>query len=101
MSGIVKFMTGWLDSGIRRVEVVRETEASVWVVRNGLARSQKTERREAKRGEYAQYHDTWEAAHAHLVKKAESEVKAARLQLEKVNGKLGNIKGMPVGKVSK
>ena len=98
MSGIVKFRTSRSLSTINRVEVERETESSVWVNRH---EGNKAALRQAKHGEFAQYHGTWEAAHAYLVQQATDEVNAARHALERANGKLGNIKGMPVGKVSK
>lgn len=101
MSSIVKFVTSFGSTDIRRIEVARETAASVFLVRAGVGVSKKTERREAKVGTFSQYHDTWELAHKYLIQQAEIEVAAARRQLEKVSGKLGNIKGKPVGKVSK
>lgn len=97
---IVKFKTEYDADSIHRVEVVRETKVSVFLARNTNRRSDKAERREAKFGTFDQYHDTWEAAHAYLMEKATEKVVEARYQLERANGKLGNIKGMPVGKVA-
>lgn len=38
--------------------------------------------------------DTWQEAHAALLAAAEQEVAAARLHLQRLNGRLGNVKGM-------
>jgi hypothetical protein len=92
--GIVKFKTGFTREPIERVEVLRETKASVYVPTNGFQPKGEKERREAKMTEYAQYHDTWEAAHEFLMVRAQAEVAKARRSLELANSKLGNIKGM-------
>lgn len=99
MSGIVKFVTGWGGDKIDVVEVLRETKASVFLKKNGMTRHSKSERREAKYSDYAQYHDTWTDAHTYLVAQAEGKVRAIRLQLEQASGKLGNVKGMKPPKV--
>ena len=90
---LVKFKTGF-DFGvdkIRRVEVLRETGQFVYLPSHSPG---KTERRDAKRSEYTQYHNTWAEAHTYLVQRAETAVIAARRSLELANAKLGNIKGM-------
>jgi hypothetical protein len=89
MSGIVKYMTRGSEKSITQVTVVRETAASVY-----LRSSSGGERRASKLGTYDQYHGTWADAHAHLVREAESQVASARHALDRVKGKLGNIKGM-------
>jgi hypothetical protein len=93
---IVKYKTGWGDNKIERVEVLRETEASVYLARNSRvwSKDEKGERREAKNSEFAQYHDTWEAAKSYLLAKAENELTKARRMLQRAQDKLGNIKGM-------
>ena len=92
--GITKFRTSYSANNIEQVQVIRETAACVYVKSEGWQKGGKSERREAKHGEFAQYHDTWQAAHEYLVQKAEAKVASARLQLERLSGALGNIKGM-------
>ena len=94
---IIKYKTGCGADKIEQVEVLRETNVSVFLPVNArsLAGAKGVdERRDAKRSTYAQYHDTWEDAKAYLMAKAEGEVVAARRRLEQANSKLGNIKGM-------
>lgn len=81
---IIKWRTraGWLE--IIRVEVERETEQCVWI--NG--------RRNSKITDWECFHDSWDAAHQHLMSAAETEVAAARLRLNARVGHLGNIKGL-------
>lgn len=76
---------------IEVVEVVRETEHQVVLPSSHPGGK---ERREAKRGDWYSWHDSWEDAHAYIVAKAQAEVDALRNRLEQAKGKLGNIKGM-------
>lgn len=91
---IIKYRTDHFADKIEKVEVLRETEACVYLSRNPTLGNKKDERREAKMSDYAQYHDSWADAHTYLMKKAEIAVKYASQNLKKANGKLGNIKGM-------
>lgn len=91
---ITKYKTKWSKNSIERVEVLRETEAFVYVSTDGWTKSGKGERRQAKLGEFAQYHNTWADAHAYLMADAENSVTHARSRLEQAKGHLGNIKGM-------
>ena len=91
---LVKFKTDYSAKTIEPIEVLRETAQCVYLAPHRPRADGKTERREAKLGDYAQYHDTWVEARAYLLRKAESDVKEARRQLELANGHLGNIKGM-------
>lgn len=86
---VIKYRTRTYSSAIEEVEIVRETESSVFIARNSGP-----ERRNAKVTTYDRYHDTWADAHAYLMVRAEFAVKHARQQLESANGNLGNIKGM-------
>ncbi|MFK3738987.1 hypothetical protein [Massilia sp. TN1-12] len=86
---ITKYKTTENSSSIQEVDVIRETASFVYLPRFGGG-----ERREAKQSSWDYYHDSWEEAHAYLMKLAESHVKAARRELELANGRLGNIKGM-------
>lgn len=82
---MIKFRTGgWGNKLIESVEIDRETETSIFIGKT----------RNAKRSSWCSYFDTWEDAHAYLLKKAENAVASARRQLEEANGKLGNIRGL-------
>ena len=76
---------------IKVVEVVRESEKSVW-----LSPGNKV----LKRTSYTNYFDTWEEAHKALLEHAKSHVNATRAMLGRENGMLGNIKGMKKPEVS-
>lgn len=87
---ITKYVTGYTADKIKQVEVIRETEAFVYLP--GYQGGK--ERREAKVSKYDQYHDSWNEAHQYLTGKAQEEVDAIRRRLEQAKGKLGNIKGL-------
>jgi len=89
-----KFRTPYSANRIEEVMVIRETAAFVYVPNEYATGEKKPERREAKSGEFAQYHDTWAAAHAYLIDRAQEKVRAARRQLELANAVLGNVKGL-------
>lgn len=99
---IMKFKTGYSADKIEEVEVLRETEQSVFLRVNSSSlagRKGTNERRDAKRSTYVQYHDTWADAHAFLVGKAQRDVESLRSRLEQAKGRLGQIKGMKPPKV--
>ena len=50
--------------------------------------------REAKRSEWSNWHNSFDEAKAFLVENAEKEVEAARMNLERKRGKLGQLRGM-------
>lgn len=84
---MIKYRTGgtyWLRAKIEEVEIEKETESSVWV----------KGRRNIKFSRLEVYHDTWEKAHAYLLRIAEEQTAQARRRLEEANGALGNVKGM-------
>lgn len=85
---MVKYRTGSTQYGvaakIEEIEIEKETDSSVWV----------RGRRLGKNTSWDTYHDTWEAAHAHLMAEAEKHVQSARLALERAKGAQGNVKGM-------
>jgi hypothetical protein len=85
---MIKYRTAWNE--IEALEVLRETNSQV--VR--AVGSHAIERREAKRSEHYNWHDTWEDAHAFLIERAEAEVQTLRNKLEQAKGRLGQIKGM-------
>ena len=77
---------------IEVVEVLRETAESVYVSVRGFGGVK--ERREGKRTQYSEYHDTWEEAHAALLKRAEGGLVAARRVLQSAQDFKGNVVGM-------
>lgn len=85
---MLKYRTSW--DRIEAFEVERETEKMVILPAKNGQRSI----RENKVSEYCRWHDTWEAAHAFLVAKAEKDVESLRMRLEQAKGKLGQIRGM-------
>lgn len=90
MSTITKWRAREFLSEIKRVECARETDVSVFVaVGNGAI-----ERREAKESRGQKYCNSWDEAHAYLLRLAEARVQSARFALDRANGALGNIKGM-------
>lgn len=90
---IIKYRTTLMNSKIEVVNCIRETESSVFLAGSDM-RGKFKERREGKKTEWQQYHDTWSDAHSFLINRAEKEVLDARHRLEFANGRLGNIKGM-------
>lgn len=72
------------DAEIRAVEVLRETEASVWT-KNG---------REAKLTPRHHWFDTWDEAHRHLIEFAEKSVQIRKSQLAEGESALRHIKSM-------
>lgn len=82
------------DLSIKRVECTRETESSVWVMEDtaGWGRPPKMEERRRVKGN--DYHDTWEAAHAFLLERAELKLQHARSTLQRAQAHYGNAKGM-------
>lgn len=70
---------------IEKVEVAGETDHFVKLL-NG--------RKEAKRSEWFNYFDSFDAAKNYLLGEATKRVENLRLQLERANGELGQIKGI-------
>lgn len=85
---VIKYRTRF--DKIEELEVERETDNQVVIPAKNGCRS----RRERKSSDWSNWHDTWSAAHAFLIAKAEREVETLRMQLEQAKGKLGQIKGM-------
>ena len=75
---------------IEALEVERETDKQVVLPAKGGCRSS----RENKESDWSNWHDTWDEAHAFLIRNAEQKVDACRLALERAKGELGQIKGM-------
>ena len=81
-------VTKWGGAKIEEVEVIRETEKCVFF--NGY----RGEHRAMKVTGYDNWFDTWGEAHAYLMEKAERLARQARVELDRANGLLGNVKGM-------
>lgn len=75
-----KFVTKLIEP----VEVDRITDKFIWVSGSQVSKS----------SEFAQYHETWEDAHAFLMVKARQKLDGARRQLELAQGHYDNVKGM-------
>lgn len=88
-----KIQARWPKAEIEVVEVVRETAQCVFLP-STHRRDKNGERKELKRSEWHEYYDTWDAAHAALMAKAESRLNAARRRLQDAQGLHGNVKGM-------
>ena len=73
---MTKYKTGdtrWgVMAEIEPVEVDKDTDSSVWI----------RGRRRAKVSEYEVFHDTWQSAHEHLLRKATERVESLIRQLE-------------------
>ena len=87
-----------VEAEITPVEIIKETEKQVsflveWEDHWTRQRCSRIDR-ESKINQYHRYHDTWEAAHAHLMAEAEKHVQSARLALDRAKGAQDNVKGM-------
>ena len=85
------------DAKIERVECTRETDSSVWVLedtRGWFDKDKPPKLVERRRNKGADYHDSWQAAHAVLLADAERRLEGARTALARAQGHHGNVKGM-------
>ena len=87
---MIKYQTNYHN--ITAFEVELETEKYVIVAPHNEFGGHRF--REKKVGEWINWHDTWEQAHAFLIAQVEGEVATLRMRLERVKGELGQIKGM-------
>lgn len=69
---------------IHAVNVERSTESSVWM--GG--------RRRARTSEYEQYWETWQEAHAYLLRRVTNTVRVCRNELERAEQRMAQIKSM-------
>lgn len=76
-------------SKIKPIEVVRSTDLSVFLSdRNGSVR------RSARFSDYFSYYDTWEIAHAHLIKRVERKVLAEKSAVIRAEKELAEVLAM-------
>lgn len=87
-----------VEAKITPIKIIKETEKQVSILvewEDGWTKQKRSRiDRESKISQYHRYHDTWEAAYAHLMAEAEKHVQSARLALERAKGAQGNVKGM-------
>jgi hypothetical protein len=82
---------------IEEHEITRETGKSVWFMAKSFCigrESAPVERKAAKVSDWHRWHDTWEAAHAYLLQRAEEKLKGARRALQLAQSEHGNVVGM-------
>jgi len=83
---------------IQRVECTRATSASVWFMHSPFRMfgedAAPVETKKARHGDRVNYHETWDAAHLHLMEHAAMKAQTARRQLELANAYHGNVKGL-------
>ena len=88
-----RYVTGGWRGLIEEREITRETDKMVFFMESRGTRGQ-VESRSMKDSGREKWHETWEAAHAYLMERAEQNVLAARRALQQAQDKLGNVKGM-------
>jgi len=91
---ITKYKTNYSNDKIVKVEVVLETNQSVWIQPIGSSGMVLAERRLSKMSGDVCYLNTWQEAHELLIERAQQKVDMHRRHLEQAKGTLGNIKGM-------
>ncbi len=80
--------TSWSDN-IEEVEIIRETDNSVFRVEY-----EGREKRSLKTTSYNIYHNTWSAAHGHLVDKTQKEINSLRSRLARKEKELERLAEM-------
>ena len=85
------YKTGGYKQLIEEVEVVRETQSSVWVKRKNH-RNRIVEERQARKSNYTQYWKEKKEAVSFLMKKYESSLKAIESDLVYIRGKIKELK---------
>lgn len=79
---------------IAPVEVVRETEHCVFFPTEKTKRRPLGERKESKRTEFNEYHDSWDLAHKSLMAKAEQSILDAQKLLDRAISFADEVKAM-------
>ncbi len=82
---MIKYRCFTRGNNVEKVEIVSQTEHFV-KLSNG--------RKDAKRSSGYNYFDSFNEAKEFLIESAENKVRSLRLQLERANGELGQIKGI-------
>lgn len=92
-----RYRTEKWNNEITAVEIIRETDKSVWFLRNSWCLDgdgEMVETKAVKTSDNHSWHDTWDDAHAFLLKRAERNIASAKWQLQQAQGEHGNVKGM-------
>ena len=82
---------------ITPVECERETDKCVFVI--GIY-GRKEASKASKAGEYDQYHDSWEVAHAHLLGKAKSCLASHKKRVDTARSELETVKALKAPKAT-
>ncbi len=85
-----KYKTGGYTELIKEVEIIRETEKSVFIKRETWKGIKNV--REAKRGNYLNYFDTAKEAKEFLKGKYESNIQRYKLKIKFINKSLAKLK---------
>lgn len=91
-----KYKTEIYANTITEIDVTKETAKSVWVMEEFWRMSGGPliqERKHPKEGS-TNYHDTWDAAHQFLMRRATEKLADARRELQLAQSEFGNVKGM-------
>lgn len=83
---------GSRSENIEAVTVLKATAKQVTFLEKDWG--EKKERKASITSEYMQFFRTWEEAHSYLVTSNEQRIKSIRVNLDRANGHLGNIRGM-------
>lgn len=91
----IKYHTGGYHRGaeIQLVECERETDKCAWI-RISNAWGTRLDR-VLKVSDHSVYHDTWEDARTHLIKRAEMRVETAKIQLARSEKELAAAQAVP------
>lgn len=90
---ITKYLALYIINKIEKVQIIRETEKSVFVS-NKFDENDSKVYKEAKFSTSQSYHDSWWGARKALLDRANQNVKSAKHQLDAANRKLKRIEQM-------
>ena len=86
---MIKYKTGWAYNDIEEVEILRETDRSVWVEKSTGGTCQ-----HPKHSTNSNYWDTWEIAHSYLMRVVQRKIDKLQRQLIAEEKKLAEIAWM-------
>ena len=84
---MIKYKTKSWEDQIEKVEILRESELSVWTKKNRNFNSG----HQRKRGPNNNYWDTWQDAHSYLMQKTQLKIDGLRNQLDYEEKRLAKI----------
>jgi hypothetical protein len=88
-----KYKTGY-GIEIKEVEIIKETEKTVWIEATYRVPNKENIRQCRKNSDYENYHDTWRDARDFLLNKAEKEWEYAKERANVKKSIIGNIKAI-------